>query len=147
MEEDHDKANAGWYPDPDQPRGQRYWDGEQWTDYKVDYPSPASDNSPTGIGHKPGWYDAPDQENSQRFWDGDQWTATAVIKSKSNEKKLQYVVLALFALLALLLTLVAIQSIRDSMSSDVRTSDEMICDLYPNDPGIYLKHQCWKYND
>lgn len=25
---------AGWYPDPEAPRGQRYWDGQQWTEHR-----------------------------------------------------------------------------------------------------------------
>lgn len=25
-------VTAGWYPDPDRPQSQRYWDGETWTD-------------------------------------------------------------------------------------------------------------------
>lgn len=28
---------AGWYQDPGQPGGQRYWDGSQWTEDRVDY--------------------------------------------------------------------------------------------------------------
>src|SRR5512143_3697605 len=26
-------APAGWYPDPQNPAGQRYWDGTQWTEH------------------------------------------------------------------------------------------------------------------
>lgn len=26
---------AGWYPDPDDPAKQRYWDGQQWTDHRA----------------------------------------------------------------------------------------------------------------
>ena len=33
VEEDEEPlAPAGWYPDPEQGPGERYWDGEQWTD-------------------------------------------------------------------------------------------------------------------
>ena len=29
-------AAPGWYPDPEQPGQQRYWDGTQWTDQTAD---------------------------------------------------------------------------------------------------------------
>lgn len=32
---------AGWYPDPDDPRGQRYWDGNAWTEDRSDAAEPA----------------------------------------------------------------------------------------------------------
>lgn len=28
-------APPGWYPDPDQPQTQRYWDGDDWTDQRA----------------------------------------------------------------------------------------------------------------
>lgn len=33
---------AGWYPDPDQPATQRFWDGEKWTSQRVPLPEPAT---------------------------------------------------------------------------------------------------------
>lgn len=32
------QAGAGWYPDPDMPGMQRYWNGESWTHYRQPYP-------------------------------------------------------------------------------------------------------------
>ncbi len=29
------RAPAGWYPDPGRPGGQRYWDGQQWTEHQA----------------------------------------------------------------------------------------------------------------
>lgn len=63
---------AGWYEDPEQPGGQRYWDGYDWTDNKVVPPSLPSEqptmDTPTG------WYADPQQPRRWRYWDGEQWT-------------------------------------------------------------------------
>jgi len=32
---------AGWYPDPEQPSGLRYWGGKAWTDYRSTSPGPS----------------------------------------------------------------------------------------------------------
>jgi hypothetical protein len=32
-EPDEDLPPAGWFPDPDNPEGERYWDGEEWTNH------------------------------------------------------------------------------------------------------------------
>ena len=34
-------APAGWYADAEQPGGQRYWDGQQWTEQRKPPPQPA----------------------------------------------------------------------------------------------------------
>lgn len=48
---------AGWYPNPEG-EGQRFWDGDQWTDqYR-----PAA-----------GWYPNPEGEG-ERYWNGGEWT-------------------------------------------------------------------------
>jgi hypothetical protein len=43
---------AGWYPDPEKPGGQRYWDGTSWTEHSQ-APAPAArptSSSETGYG-------------------------------------------------------------------------------------------------
>ena len=41
---------AGWYPDPSNPSGQRYWDGAQWTEHAavpIAEGALMADNAPT----------------------------------------------------------------------------------------------------
>jgi hypothetical protein len=52
---------AGWYADPDQPGGGRYWDGQNWTEQRATTPSA-------------GWYADPGQPGGRRYWDGEGWT-------------------------------------------------------------------------
>ncbi len=33
-------ADQGWYPDPQNPTAQRYWDGDSWTEYTRALPPP-----------------------------------------------------------------------------------------------------------
>lgn len=37
---------AGWFPDPDDPTQQRYWDGQAWTDNRMPLPPPPPVNPP-----------------------------------------------------------------------------------------------------
>jgi uncharacterized protein len=39
-------AAAGWYPDPQVPGQQRYWDGSNWTDQKAPYAAQATARAP-----------------------------------------------------------------------------------------------------
>lgn len=32
---DHSTPGAGWYPDPADPKTNRYWDGEKWTESRA----------------------------------------------------------------------------------------------------------------
>jgi hypothetical protein len=48
----------GWYPDPEQPKTQRYWDGEKWGKQWVDPQTP-------------GWHLT---EGTLRYFDGSAWT-------------------------------------------------------------------------
>jgi hypothetical protein len=38
---EHDGPVAGWYPDPEVPGGERYWDGVAWTEHRRAAPSAA----------------------------------------------------------------------------------------------------------
>ncbi len=44
---------AGWYPDPDQPQLQRYWDGTQWTDHRRDPRQAAPPGQPQQLQPQP----------------------------------------------------------------------------------------------
>jgi hypothetical protein len=37
---DSESAPAGWYPDPEQPASQRYWDGTEWTEQRAPAANP-----------------------------------------------------------------------------------------------------------
>jgi Protein of unknown function (DUF2510) len=58
-------AMPGWYPNPDASGGQRYWDGNRWTDQTV---------APAPAGPPPGWYPDPYGGIHQRYWDGVEWS-------------------------------------------------------------------------
>jgi uncharacterized protein len=47
-------ASPGWYPDPNAPGGQRWWDGSQWTGHV---------QAPSGVTVPPGTAPAPDSRN------------------------------------------------------------------------------------
>ncbi len=62
------QAAAGWYADPWNVGGWRYWDGAAWTSFNaVVAPSVAQ---PTA----PGWYADPEVWRGQRYWTGSAWT-------------------------------------------------------------------------
>jgi hypothetical protein len=65
-----DAAPPDWYPDPENDRGWRYWNGLLWTDHRADRPvADSADDLPTQ-----GWY--PDPEGAGlRYWSGDRWTS------------------------------------------------------------------------
>ncbi len=55
-------AAPGFYPDPDDPYAERYWDGSNWTDE----PGPSAPG--------PGFYPDPNDPQVERYWDGKKWT-------------------------------------------------------------------------
>ena len=56
-------AAPGWYPDPEDASRSRYWDGEQWSDYR----------HPHGDGAPAGFYADPTGQAGWRWWDGASW--------------------------------------------------------------------------
>ena len=64
---------AGWYPDPTNPGGQRYWDGQRWTEQAAAAPAPTP---------PPGWYPDPRGGEQQRYWDGSAWTERTQAKAR-----------------------------------------------------------------
>ena len=54
-----DLPAAGWYPDPEQPGQQRYWDGQQWTEHRAPLEG--------GPGQQPAW-----GGDQQQGWTGQQ---------------------------------------------------------------------------
>ncbi len=66
---------AGWYPDPDSPGQQRYWDGAAWTEHVAPGAIPRQESrSRTSQAAPAGWYPNPDDLTQQRYWDGAAWT-------------------------------------------------------------------------
>ena len=49
-----DLPAAGWYPDPEQPGQQRYWDGLEWTEHRAPLEASASPQPHWG-GQAQGW--------------------------------------------------------------------------------------------
>jgi hypothetical protein len=56
------QAPAGWYPNPANPTGYRFWDGERWTEQEISRVADA------------GWHPDPSNPGGQRYWDGRTWT-------------------------------------------------------------------------
>ena len=52
-------APAGWYPDPENPGQQRYWDGTAWSEATQPAPFTAPPPPPTGSYPPPAGYGAP----------------------------------------------------------------------------------------
>jgi hypothetical protein len=59
----------GWYKDPVQGKGERYFDGHAWT-------SLVRGQAPGAVvgGGTPGWYKDPSNKRQIRYFDGHNWT-------------------------------------------------------------------------
>jgi Protein of unknown function (DUF2510) len=68
---------AGWYPDPTGKPGQKYWDGQAWTDI----PAPEIPATP-----KAGWYPDPSGKHGQMYWDGEGWHTTGAVPPKQRTR-------------------------------------------------------------
>ena len=57
-------GQAGWYPDPQAPGVERWWDGYRWT----------ANARPVAQQPLEGWYPDPQLQGVDRWWDGTGWT-------------------------------------------------------------------------
>ncbi|MGV0794366.1 DUF2510 domain-containing protein [Mycolicibacterium sp. XJ1819] len=64
------RVDPDWYPDPGGSGGERWWDGQAWTNITRE-PHPSR---PANVPGRAGWYPDPDGSGAQRWWDGYQWT-------------------------------------------------------------------------
>ncbi len=67
-----DLPPADWYPDPEDPTQQRYWDGTQWTEHRAPAAAPAEPAAPAAPhGSSPGGAPAPSwgQDSGGASWD------------------------------------------------------------------------------
>lgn len=55
---------AGWYPDPEYPGQQRYWDGQRWTEHRA--PTAGSSSPQWGVGQPAHTSSAVQQEQNQK---------------------------------------------------------------------------------
>ena len=60
---------ADWYPDTKVPGGERYWDGDGWTEQRRNRRGVVPGGTPAA-----GWYPDPTMTNTRRYWDGERWT-------------------------------------------------------------------------
>lgn len=64
-----DLPPANWYPDPEVPGQQRYWDGTQWTEHRAPGAG-AQPTQDTGPGGAPAWGQQQAQPGGQQAWGG-----------------------------------------------------------------------------
>jgi hypothetical protein len=74
---------AGWYKDIHVTGGERYWDGERWTEQQRDGEGrvPIAQPQPKAAA---GWYDDPDLVSTRRYWNGEKWTEHRQEKSTTK---------------------------------------------------------------
>lgn len=107
--EEQQQYPAGWYPDPDGSGGQRYYDGQAWTDSRMPPPGPPGSPPPGG---SYGGVQAPQMGTMQ--------PGTQPVQAKTNGMAIASLVLGLVwlywvgSVLAIIFGLIAKKSIDES---------------------------------
>jgi hypothetical protein len=57
----------GWYPDPEAPERQRFWDGTKWTEARA-YPVAGADGAAAPAGAAPAGAPVPDEKRKSNPW-------------------------------------------------------------------------------
>lgn len=71
----NEQGSPGWYPDPDDRRSRRYWDGHTWTDQGA-----ATPDQPTGSSSRPtGRQSRADIQRSRRQGPPRRWVLAAIV--------------------------------------------------------------------
>ena len=93
-----DLPPANWYPDPEVPGQQRYWDGTQWTEHRA----AMGPHQPTGAA--PGT----DVTAPQHAWDTSAQSAPAVASTKTNGLAIASLAIAILSFVAAFVAIGAI---------------------------------------
>jgi uncharacterized protein DUF2510 len=87
----------GWYDDPEDPNGQRYWDGQTWTPHRQRKPAP---NLPPSPPSQPPYVPPPPPPYQQASWGSPRYQPAGPPAQKSNTAVVLTVALVAIAVLA-----------------------------------------------
>jgi hypothetical protein len=91
----------GWYDDPEDPSGQRYWDGQAWTPHRQRKPMPAQSSAPNLPPPPPGQAPyVPPPPNQQASWGAPGYQPAGPPAQKSNNAVVLIVAIVAIAVLA-----------------------------------------------